>query len=48
MGQYGIVIGVALLLVVTGVALGLGAQAARSIARFREDRHTSFLERKRS
>ena len=42
----GIWIGLALLLVVTFVAIGLARAAASSVARFREEHHENFVSRK--
>jgi hypothetical protein len=39
----GLIIGVALLLLVSTCALLLGRRAARSIERFREEHHESFV-----
>ncbi len=44
---YGVVIGVALLVVVTATALLLAGKAAQGVAQFREENHVSFLGRER-
>lgn len=41
--SYGVAIGAALLFLVTICALAIGWRAARSVARFREEHHESFL-----
>lgn len=41
--DYGVALGVALLALVTVCALVLGWRAARSVERFREEHHESFL-----
>jgi len=41
--QTGLIIGVALLLLVSVCAFVLGRKAARSIEQFREDHHESFV-----
>ena len=43
MEQTGLIIGVALLLLVSVCAFVLGRKAARSIEQFREDHHESFV-----
>jgi hypothetical protein len=47
MAQYGVVIGVGLLIVVTTCAYLLARKAARSVAEFREEHHESFVGRER-
>jgi hypothetical protein len=46
MGTTGIILGITLLVVVTGVALFLGRQANRGVRQFREEHHESFLGRR--
>ena len=43
MAQYGVVLGVGLMILVTGVTFALAARAARSIAEFRQEHHESFM-----
>ena len=43
MEQTGLIIGVALLLLVSVCAFVLGRKAARSIERFRDEQHESFV-----
>ena len=47
MAQYGVILGVALLILVTAVAFGLASRAARSVAQFREEHHESFVRKER-
>ncbi|HZP85098.1 MAG TPA: hypothetical protein VFB21_25905 [Chthonomonadaceae bacterium] len=47
MAEYGAVIGMALLVLVTAVAFLLAQKAARSVAEFREEHHESFVGRER-
>lgn len=48
MAHYGIGIGLALLALVTAVAILLAGRAAKSVAQFREEQHENFVGRKRS
>ena len=43
MDRYGIPIGLTLIALVVAAALGIAWRAARSVARFREEHHDSFL-----
>lgn len=45
MALYGVGIGIALLVVVTAVALLLASQASRSVRQFREEHHVGFVGR---
>ena len=47
MEQTGLIIGVALLLLVSVCAFLLAGRAARSIEQFREEHHESFLGKKK-
>jgi hypothetical protein len=47
MGPFGVILGVALLLLVTAVTFGLAGRAARSVAQFREEHHESFARKER-
>jgi hypothetical protein len=46
MQEYGIVIGVVLLAMVTAVAFALASKAARGVEQFREEHHVHFTGRK--
>jgi hypothetical protein len=45
MAHYGVLVGVALLVLVTAVAFLLARRAERSIERYREESHDRFLGR---
>jgi hypothetical protein len=45
MAQYGVILGVGLLILVTVVTFGLAGRAARSVAQFREEHHESFVRK---
>ena len=47
MEHYGLLIGLALLVVVTAVAWALGAKANASVRQFREEQHENFVGRKK-
>jgi len=46
MEQYGLVIGIALLVFVTAEAFALATKAARGVKQFREEHHEHFTRRK--
>jgi hypothetical protein len=47
MEPYGVVLGVALLILVTAVTFALAGRAARSVKQFREEHHESFVRKER-
>ena len=47
MAQIGVILGVALLILVTAVTFALAGRAARSVAQFREEHHESFVRKER-
>jgi hypothetical protein len=47
MAQYGVILGMGLLALVTVVTFALAGRAARSVAQFREEHHESFVRKER-
>jgi hypothetical protein len=46
MAQYGLVVGVVLILAVIALAFALASRAANSVKQFRQDHHVHFLGRR--
>ncbi len=47
MAQYGVILGVTLLILVTAVTFALAARATKSIAQFRQEHHERFVGKDR-
>ena len=45
MAQYGMSVGIALVVLAIGCALALGAKAARSVEQFRAEEHETFARK---
>jgi hypothetical protein len=45
MEQYGVILGIGLLILVTAVTFALAARATKSIAQFRQEHHERFVRK---